>query len=109
NFREFVHVDNLVKEGLKTSYVETYADDVLKARRVQLQHNKFFIFTGHKGEGAVFTGAGNITNAAFEKNFENFYFITRPFVYFSFRVQYHHLWNDLGTISSEMPSKLELP
>ena len=109
NFREFVHVDNLVREGLKTSYVETYADDVLNARRVQLQHNKFFIFTGYNGEGAVFTGAGNLTKAAFEKNFENFYFITRPFVYFSFRVQYHHLWNDLGTTSSEMPSKLELP
>lgn len=109
NFREFVHVDNLVKDGLETSYVETYADDVLNARRVQLQHNKFMVFTGSKGEGSVFTGAGNLTIAAFEKNFENFYLIKRPFVYFSFRVQYHHLWNNLGTNSSEMPSKLELP
>ena len=102
-------MDDLVKEGLKTRYIETYADDVLKAKRVQLQHNKFIIFTGKEGGGSVFTGAGNLTNAAFEKNFENFYIIKRPFVYFSFRLQYFHLWSNLGTNPSEMPSKLELP
>jgi hypothetical protein len=109
NFREFVHVDNLVKEGLKAQYIETYADDVLKAKRVQLQHNKFFIFDNNDGMGSVFTGAGNITNSAFEKNFENFYLIKIPSVYFYFRLQYFYLWTNLGTSAKDMPTTFVLP
>ena len=109
-YREAVHVDDLIAKGLKVKYIETFADKVFGARKVQLQHNKFLIFTGPLHNNySVFTGAGNLTGAAFEKNFENFYLIKDPAVYFMFRLQYYRFWNDLGTAAEDMPKELVLP
>ena len=109
-YREAVHVDNLVQRGLKVKYIETFADSVFGARKVQLQHNKFLIFTGPLHDNySVFTGAGNLTGAAFHKNFENFYLIKDPAVYFMFRLQYYRFWHALGTAAEDMPEKLVLP
>ena len=109
-YREAVHVDNLIQKGLKVKYIETFADSVFGARKVQLQHNKFLIFTGPMHDSySVFTGAGNLTGAAFQKNFENFYLIKDPAVYFMFRLQYYRFWNDMGTAAEDMPERLVLP
>jgi phosphatidylserine/phosphatidylglycerophosphate/cardiolipin synthase-like enzyme len=62
-----------------------------------LFHNKFLIFeyeTAENGiEGSVFTGAGNLTRAGFETNFENFYWIRIPHVYQAFRKQFQMLFD----------------
>ena len=109
-YREAVHVDSLIQKGLKVKYIETFADSVFGARKVQLQHNKFLIFTGPLHNSySVFTGAGNLTGAAFQKNFENFYLIKDPAVYFMFRLQYYRFWNDMGTAAEDMPETLVLP
>ena len=58
--------------GLNIKYLETFADNIENPKSIQLQHNKFLIFTRENHNGTVFTGAGNLTGAAFYKNFENF-------------------------------------
>lgn len=102
-------VRGLEKQGMKTKYIETYADDVFEPKSLQLHHNKFFIFNYKNNSGAVFTGAGNMTSTAYNSNWENFYFITIPEVYEAFQKQYGRFWNDLGRSWSEMPTELVLP
>lgn len=113
------YVKALERKGLKTSYLETnngtdgLDDESQKNARPQLHHNKFLIFNYGGGEGAVFTGAGNLTGAAFTKNHENFYFIEIKTddvdVYGEFAKQYDNLFNDLGTRPRDLPNKLVMP
>jgi len=71
-----------------------------------LHHNKYLIFFDKNGEPTgVFTGAGNLTNAAFTKNYENFYFITNKKAVSIFVKQYEHVWADLATARKDMPVK----
>ncbi len=62
-----------------------------------LFHNKIIIFHYENPmgdiKGSVFTGAGNLSKAGFDKNFENYYLVTIPHVHEAFRVQFESLFN----------------
>ena len=75
----------------------------------QLQHNKFMIFTFENGKGSVFNGAGNMTTAAFTKNFENFYYITIPEVVEAYNKQYDLYFEKMATKAEDMPRDYVLP
>lgn len=106
---ELGKVRSLERSGMKTKYIETYANDVFEPTSMQLQHNKFLVFTFSGNKGAVFTGAGNLTGAAFSVNYENFYYITLPDVFKAYQKQYSHFWNNLADSASDMPTELVLP
>ncbi len=74
-----------------------------------LHHNKYIIFDFEKEQDAVHCGAGNFTQAAFSKNFENYYYITIPEIVEEFKQQYDHVWNDLATKQQDMPKKMVMP
>ena len=105
---EFEKLTMLESLGLNIKYLETFADNIENPKSIQLQHNKFLIFTREDHNGTVFTGAGNLTGAAFYKNFENFYLISIPEVHQKFLKQYDYL-SSLSRSSKELPLKLELP
>ena len=105
---EFEKLAMLESLGLKIKYMETFADNIENPKSIQLQHNKFLVFTRKDEKGTVFTGAGNLTGAAFYKNFENFYLISIPEVHQKFLKQYDYL-SSLSLTSKELPLKLELP
>jgi phosphatidylserine/phosphatidylglycerophosphate/cardiolipin synthase-like enzyme len=107
--QEWNKVDHLNKKGMQVKFMETYADDIWNPRSLQLHHNKFIVFHYGASNGAVFTGAGNLTGAAFTKNFENFYYITIPEVYKAYKAQYNFAWKNMATGINEMPRDLELP
>jgi hypothetical protein len=94
--------NELINKGMNTRFLET------NQNVFQLQHNKFIIFT-HKNGGAVFTGAGNMTSAAFTKNFENFYYITIPEVIEAYNEQYDLYFDKMATKSEDMPRDYLLP
>lgn len=94
--------NDLINKGMKTKFLET------NQNIYQLQHNKFIIFTFTRG-GAVFTGAGNMTTAAFTKNFENFYYITIPEVVKAYNEQYDLYFDKMATSAEEMPRDYVLP
>ncbi|MBP9112172.1 MAG: hypothetical protein KBF88_05150 [Polyangiaceae bacterium] len=98
---EASNVTYLESLGLKPRYMETNHDSHL------LHHNKYAVLTmGNFGvPSAVFTGAGNFTNDAFEKNLENFYYITMPDVVEKFKKQYEYVYTDLATSPDMMPTK----
>ena len=105
---EFEKLAMLESLGLKIKYMETFAYNIENPKSIQLQHNKFLVFTREDEKGSVFTGAGNLTGAAFYKNFENFYLISIPEVHQKFLKQYDYL-SSLSLTSKELPLKLELP
>lgn len=117
-FFEYNNVNKLNKLGMHTRYMETAMsiakvndkgeplDEETFAAGGQLHHNKYLIFNYYGGGGAVFTGAGNFTKAAFTKNFENFYFIEIPEVVEKFKKQYNYVWHRLSTEAEDMPTKL---
>jgi hypothetical protein len=88
--------------GLKVHYIQTNHNSFL------LHHNKFIVFQGDN-EASIFAGAGNLTTAAFTKNFENFYHIRIPHVVKRFEEQYQHLYHHLGSNKDEMPVNNLLP
>lgn len=106
---ELGKVRGLERVGMETKYIETYMDDIFEPKSLQLQHNKFLIFTFKNNDGAVFTGAGNLTSSAFSVNYENFYYISIPKVFEAYQEQYKHFWNELAQSSSDMPTALVLP
>ncbi len=95
---EFFNVLALVREGMEVKYMQTNQDSKY------LHHNKFLVF-----DNAVFTGAGNLTKSAFEKNFENFYMINIPEVVDAFKVQYEKMWKELATSYEQMPKEYKMP
>lgn len=106
---ELGKVRTLERSGMETKYIETYMNRILEPTSMQLQHNKFLIFTFKNNTGAVFTGAGNLTGTAFSTNYENFYYITIPEVFAAYKKQYRHFWNKLARSASTMPTELVLP
>lgn len=100
---ETVNVNKVEKTGVKVKYMETNQEAQF------LHHNKFLVFNFSNGKGAVYTGAGNLTNNAFTNNFENFYYISIPEVYTSFVKQYEHMWTKLATDVEHMPSEYVNP
>jgi predicted transcriptional regulator len=95
--------NDLINYGMNTRFLET------NQSVYQLQHNKFMIFTFNEGSGAVFTGAGNMTTAAFSKNFENFYYIKIPAVVAAYKRQYDLYFNKMATPPEDMPRDYVLP
>jgi hypothetical protein len=71
-----------------------------------LFHNKIIIFEYATPEGdrpgSVFMGAGNLSSAGFEKNFENYYLVSIPHVYEAFRQQFTLLFNR-GSYTRDLP------
>jgi hypothetical protein len=67
------------------------------------------IFTFENGKGSVFNGAGNMTTAAFTKNFENFYYITIPEVVEAYNKQYDLYFEKMATKAEDMPRDYVLP
>jgi hypothetical protein len=103
-FQEFLDVDALVEKGAEARYMQT------NQWEHQLHHNKFMIFNdAGNGAPAVFTGAGNFTGAAFKDNFEDFYLVQIPSVVEAFEKQYRHLFDELATPPSEMPTEIYKP
>lgn len=98
-FGEALLVWNLMKQGLQVRYVQTNHTEHL------IHHNKFFVW-GKSGKTAgAFLGAGNLTNSAFTKNFENFYLVTLPEVAEEMQRYHQHLWSDLATQPGGMPQR----
>lgn len=95
--------NELINKGMNTRFLQT------NQNVYQLQHNKFMIYTFEDGKGAVFNGAGNMTTAAFTKNFENFYFITIPEVVEAYNKQYDLYFEKMATKSEDMPRDYILP
>lgn len=94
--------NDLISKGMNTRFLQT------NQNIYQLQHNKFIIFT-YERSGAVFTGAGNMTGAAFSKNFENFYYITIPEVVEAYNKQYDLYFDKMATTAEDMPRDYVLP
>jgi hypothetical protein len=92
---EYRNVERLVNLGAEARYMQTNHQLFL------LHHNKFLVFD----DKAVFTGAGNLTGEAFNRNFENFYLVTIPHVAKAYRTQYEHLWKNLATAPADMPTQ----
>ena len=105
---EYKKLMKLKEMGLEIKFIETFMDNIEQPKSLQLQHNKFMVFTKPNANGTIFTGAGNLTNAAFYKNFENFYLISIPEIYQAFIEQYDYLLS-IGLSKNEMPIKLEIP
>jgi hypothetical protein len=98
----FAIYNNLINKGMNTKFLQT------NQNVFQLQHNKFMVFTFNNG-GAVFNGAGNMTTAAFTKNFENFYYITIPQVVEAYNAQYDLYFDKMATKAEDMPRDYVLP
>lgn len=95
--------NDLISKGMKTRFLET------NQNVFQLQHNKLIVFSDNTGAKSVFSGAGNFTSAAFNKNFENFYLITIPGVVKAYKTQYNKYFNEMATAEEDMPRTYELP
>lgn len=94
--------NDLISKGMNTRFLET------NQTIFQLQHNKFIVFN-FGSTGAVFNGAGNFTSAAFNKNFENFYYIEIPSVVEAYKKQYDLYFNKMATDAKDMPRDNVLP
>lgn len=88
----------LGERGTEVRYFET------NSRFKLLHHNKYLIF-----DKKVFTGAGNLTEAAFKENFENFYLIEIPSAVKAFHSQYKHAWEEMATPTENLPKNLVEP
>jgi hypothetical protein len=95
--------NSLISKGMNTKFLET------NQNIYQLQHNKFIIFSQAGEAGSVFTGAGNMTSAAFTKNFENFYYISIPEVVEKYNKQYDLYFEKMATKAEDMPRDYILP
>lgn len=94
-------VEELVKASANVRYLETNQNAIL------LTHNKFIVF--NKGnETTVFTGAGNLTGAAFTTNFENFYMVNIPEITKAYKEQSEKLFK-MATPEERLPSEYVLP
>lgn len=98
---EAIKVKELEKAQAQVRYLETNQNALL------LTHNKFIVF--NKGdETTVFTGAGNLTGAAFTTNFENFYMVKIPEVTKAYKVQADKLFQ-MATSEEKMPAEYVMP
>ncbi len=102
-YMEFINTMKVIRAGVETRYMQSNQNHRL------LHHNKFIVYTMEDGEGAVHTGAGNFTKAAFIKNMENYYFITIPEVVEAFKKQFDHMFGELATTYEKMPATYTMP
>lgn len=109
NGLEYKKIYDLIRKGMDVHYMETWSDSTTEPTSLQLQHNKFLIFSKNQKAHHVFTGAGNLTSSAFNSNYENFYLISIPEVLSQFEKQYDYMWNKLTRSYYEMPKEYELP
>ena len=94
--------NDLIARGMNTRFLQT------NQTIFQLQHNKFIVYN-FGAKGAVFNGAGNFTSAAFNKNFENFYYIEIPEVVEAYKKQYDMYFNQMASAPGDMPRDNVLP
>ncbi|HYX38410.1 MAG TPA: phospholipase D-like domain-containing protein [Oligoflexus sp.] len=108
----------LAAKGTKDANKFSYGPGTLQAAGAELRfvennhlgkmlfHNKFMIFKSNAEDqgapGAVFTGAGNLSKAGFDKNFENYYLVRVPHVYASFRQQFTRLF-EKASMEKDLP------
>lgn len=95
--REFQHIQELMNAGAEVKFLET------NHRSWFFQHNKFLIMRRNSLAHSVFTGAGNLSKAAFTRNGENFYLITEEDMTSAFARQFDWLWEELATWPAELP------
>jgi len=100
---EYRQARSMMAKGVKFKYMETN-----HAYRL-LHHNKYMIFYRSGKPYGVWTGAGNFTQAAFSKNYENFYFVSIPSVVKAFAKQYDYVFGKLATAKSKLPKRNVLP
>ena len=100
---EYYNMNSVRRAGAEVHFMQTNEKSYL------LHHNKMIVFNFPDGKGAVHTGAGNFTKAAFSENFENYYFITIPEIVNQFRTQYDHLFNNLASSWEELPAEYVTP
>jgi phosphatidylserine/phosphatidylglycerophosphate/cardiolipin synthase-like enzyme len=86
-----------VSNGAEIRYVEANHRDQL------FQHNKFLVMSKNGQPFSAFTGAGNLSQAAFTRNGENFYLIKEPKAVGSFAQQYEYMWSSMATPPDELP------
>lgn len=81
----------LLKYGAQIRFFEA------NHRNFKLFHNKIIMFEYnapyHGYHAAVFTGAGNLSKAGFERNFENYYLVRKPEFVADFEQNYQILFN----------------
>lgn len=94
---EYFNVRDLERAGAKVKYMQT------NQKMFLLHHNKYVLFNLEDGSRGLHCGAGNFTKAAFDKNFENYYYITIPEVIDRFQQQYQYVWDDLATSKGDLP------
>ena len=99
----FKITNELIRKGMNTKFLQT------NQNVFQLQHNKFVVLKFADGSGAVYNGAGNFTTAAYEKNFENFYYIEIPGVVDAYRTQYNKYFDEMATSADDMTRDYVLP
>lgn len=94
---EYETLQELVRAGAEIRYVEANHRDQL------FQHNKFLVMSSGGEAFSAFTGAGNLSQAAFSRNGENFYLMKAPEAVRSFATQYDRMWNTMATAPEDLP------
>ncbi len=103
---EYFKMRSVEKAGVKVKFMQTNHNVFM------LHHNKYVIFDFPEDSDlvdGVHCGAGNFTQAAFSKNFENFYYITVPEIVEKFKKQYDYKYSDLATAEKDLPSVMSMP
>lgn len=93
--QEWLNIKNLMALGAEAKFMET------NSGMHQLHHSKYIILD----DQAVLAGAANFTNAAFNTNMENIYYITIPEVVQKFREYYQYQWSTMATSLDDLPKK----
>lgn len=93
NAFEWHGIKKLMVKGAKVRFVEN------NFRAKKLWHNKIAIFTYKHPDSfgnskSVFSGAGNFSKAAFQRNFENFYLIKIPHVVSAYEKHFDYFWQN---------------
>jgi phosphatidylserine/phosphatidylglycerophosphate/cardiolipin synthase-like enzyme len=95
---EWTNMENLIQLGANVKLMETNSEEH------QLHHSKFLIFANNQGKfTSLFTGAANLTQAGFNKNWENSYYIMIPEVVQQFADHYEVTWNQMATAPGDLP------
>lgn len=100
---EYFKMRSVQRSGVDVRFMQTNHNVFL------LHHNKYVIFDFEKAPDAVYCGAGNFTQAAYTKNFENYYYITIPEVVETFKKQYEYKFTTLATEEGDLPSEMVMP
>lgn len=94
---EYEILQRLVRAGAELRYIEANHRDQL------FQHNKFLVMSRSGKAFSVFTGAGNLSQAAFTRNGENFYLMKASDAVRPFALQFDRMWNTMATASEDLP------